>query len=183
MLYIVCIHVIMYTYIIHNTLYIQSTILVRIINGSECSDIPNGTGKWGQLSLSQAAGTLPGLHHEHGRKEPLGARVESWPSPSPSVPGICKLQENTAWSLAGPCLAGTRSWDMKLLNSSEAWRFTVFWRVCMVNYLWLERSLPAKYQISVLKLKALESSLRKYQRYCYQNFKFWKNNIFTGFLI
>lgn len=77
MLYIVCIHVIMYTYIIHNTLYIQSTILVRIINGSECSDIPNGTGKRGQLSLSQAAGTLPGLHHEHGRKEPLGARVES----------------------------------------------------------------------------------------------------------
>lgn len=101
----------------------------------------------------------PGWDHcDHGREELPGACTESLPSSNLSMPGMWKLWEDAGWSLSGPCLMGTGAWDTKLLksNTSEA-RCFMFWRVCMVNCLLLERSHCAKYQIPVLKHKAFKS--------------------------
>lgn len=99
---------------------------------------------------------LLGLHCE--QKDLPRVCIESLPSSNLSMPGIWKLWENAVWSLSGPCLMGTRAWEMKLLKSStsEFWCF-MFWRVCMVNHLLLERSHCAKYQIPVLKHKTFKS--------------------------
>lgn len=87
-------------YIIQSTASIQRTAVIRVLNSSECSDIPNWTGRWKAHENDHHQARLMAScwdYHEHGRKELPGACIEPLPRPDPSVPGIWKPLENPVW--------------------------------------------------------------------------------------
>lgn len=92
----VCAYLNIYTYVLQSTASLQSTAVVRVLNSSECSDIPNGM-EWKTKGPMRTTASESGCQclagHEHGRKELLGTCIKSLSSSNPSVPGICKLEK------------------------------------------------------------------------------------------